>query len=57
MSEKGTEEEMTDFALPRKAVDLFEACPCDAALEDAEVLFGVYVEGLFVYVGVVEDGV
>lgn len=40
----------TDLALSGEAVDLLEAGSGDTALEDAEVLLRVYVEGLFVYV-------
>lgn len=38
-----------DLSLAGEPVYLFESCACDSALEDAEVLFGVYIERLLVY--------
>ena len=49
-------EKETDFALSGEAVDLLEASSGDTALEDAEVLLCVYVEGFFVYVWVWANG-
>lgn len=46
----------TNFTLSGEAVDLLEASSGDTAFEDAEILLRVYVEGLFVYVWVIEDG-
>lgn len=37
-------------------MDLLEAGSSDTAFEDAEILLCVYVEGLFVHVWVIEDG-